>query len=229
MPYISYAEKAMVAIIIDDIGYRKTDANILNLPAKITFSILPHTPYGKYLAQQGFANSHEIMLHIPMEAKNGKRLGPGGLTADMSELTIRKTLTEAFKEIPFAIGVNNHMGSLLTTLEMPMSWVMKFIKEQNVIFVDSATSSSSKAGSIAKTLGIPTLKRDIFLDNNLEHNYIAKQFLLLINQAKTHGTAIAIAHPHPESIKSLKELLPQLAKQNIKLVTVSELLTKPTL
>lgn len=219
----SFAAKDKVAIIIDDIGYRKTDINVLNLPSSITFSILPHTPYGKSLAEQGFIDKHEIMLHIPMQAENGKLLGPGGLTSDMNELMIRTSLKEAFEEIPYAIGINNHMGSLLTALQQPMSWVMKFIKEQNVIFIDSATSSNSKAGAIAKQLGIPTLQRDVFLDNHPEYTYIAKQFSLLIKQAKKYGTAIAIAHPHPESIDSINKLLPQLAGQNIELVAISQL------
>lgn len=224
--FISYnvnATNAKVAIIIDDIGYRKTDANVLQLPSNITLSILPHTPYGKDLAQQGYIANHEIMLHIPMEAENGKFLGPGGLTSDMNETMIRQSLKEAFEEVPFAIGINNHMGSLLTALHQPMSWVMKFIKEQDVIFIDSATSSNSKAGTIAKKLGVPTLQRNIFLDNNLEHTYIAQQFLLLIKRAKRHKIAIAIAHPHPETIDSIKRLLPLLSKQGIELVTISQL------
>ncbi len=221
--YSSFAVQDKIAIIIDDIGYRKTDVNVLNLPPNVTLSILPHTPYGKDLAEQGFLDKHEIMLHIPMEAENGKFLGPGGLTSHMNEMTIRTNLKAAFTEIPFAIGINNHMGSLLTALHQPMLWVMKFIKEQNVIFIDSATSSHSKAASIAKKLGIPTRQRDIFLDNELEYNYIAKQFSRLIKQAKKHGIAIAIAHPHPESIDSINKLLPQLAEENIKLVSISQL------
>lgn len=217
------ATNIKVAIIIDDIGYRKTDANVLQLPSNITLSILPHTPYGKDLAEQGHTANHEIMLHIPMEAENGKLLGPGGLTSDMDEAMIRENLRKAFDEVPFAVGINNHMGSLLTSLHQPMSWVMKFIKEQNVIFIDSATSSKSKAGTIAKELGVPTLARSIFLDNNLEHAYIAQQFSYLIKRAKRHKIAIAIAHPHPETIESIKRLLPLLSKQGIELVTISQL------
>lgn len=226
--YSIYAENIKVAIIIDDIGYRKTDTNVLQLPSNITLSVLPHTPYGKSLAVKGYRNHHEIMLHIPMEAENGKFLGPGGLTSDMDEVTIRKSLKQAFDEIPFAIGVNNHMGSLLTSLHQPMSWVMKFIKEQNVMFIDSVTSSKSKVGAIAKSLGVPTLQRNIFLDNNLEHAYIAQQFSKFIKQAKKHDIAIAIAHPHPETIASIKRLLPLLAEQNIELVPISQLLQHQT-
>ncbi len=212
-----------IAIIIDDIGYRKTDSNILELPANVTFSVLPHTPYGKSLALEGFNKHHEIMLHIPMEAENGKFLGPGGLTHDMNEKVIRKKLKEAFKEIPFAMGINNHMGSLLTTLPQSMLWVMQFIKEKELVFVDSITSSKSQAGAMAKQLGVPTLDRNIFLDNHLEHEYISHQFTLLIERAKEHKMAIAIAHPHPETVRSLLKLIPLLAQKNIELVPISQL------
>lgn len=221
--YYSVAAKAKIAIIIDDIGYRKTDNKVLNLPPNITLSILPHTPYGKSLALEGFKEHHEIMLHIPMEAENGKFLGPGGLTSNMDESSIRKELNEAFEEVPFAIGVNNHMGSLLTTRTKSMYWVMQFIKEKNVVFVDSITSPNSKAMSVAKELGVPSLKRNVFLDNNLEHTYITKQFNLLIERAKKHKTAVAIAHPHPETIRSLQKLFPLLAQNNIELVPISQL------
>jgi len=221
--YYSIAEKAKISIIIDDIGYRKTDCDVLKLPQNITLSVLPHTPYGKSLALEGFNKHHEIMLHIPMEAENGKFLGPGGLTHEMTEQGIRKNLQAAFEEVPFAIGINNHMGSLLTTRPQSMLWVMQFLKEKDVVFVDSITSAKSQASSIAKQLGVPSLERDIFLDNNLRHEYIAKQFALLIERAKERKMAIAIAHPHPETIHALLKLLPLLDQQSIELVPVSQL------
>lgn len=221
--YYCVAEKSRIAIIIDDIGYRKTDSKVLSLPSNITLSVLPHTPYGKSLALTGFNAHHEIMLHIPMEAENGKFLGPGGLTTDMNERSIRKNLKDAFIEIPFAIGVNNHMGSLLTSRPKSMYWIMQFIKEQNVVFVDSITSPKSQAMKVAKQVGVPALKRNIFLDNSLDHINISKQFHLLIKRAKAYKSAIAIAHPHPETIQSLQQLLPLLAQHNIELVPITHL------
>jgi len=220
----SVSQKARVAIIIDDIGYRITDNQVLNLPKNVTFSVLPHTPYGQLLAIKGYEEHHDIMLHIPMEAQNGKALGPGGLTSDMGKAVIHKKLKKAFNEIPFAIGVNNHMGSLLTTLPQSMLWVMQFVKEKEMLFIDSITSSKSQASNIAKQLGIPTMQRNVFLDNNLEHRYISQQFSVLINTAKQHKIAIAIAHPHPATIRSLKLLLPELVKHNVELVSISQLL-----
>lgn len=220
-----YAQTAQVAIIIDDIGYRKSDVNALYLPGNISYAILPHTPYGKRLALQAKAKQNDVILHIPMEAKNGKKLGPGALTSAMNESGIRTSLANAFAEIPFALGINNHMGSKLTELYQPMAWTMQFLRERNLMFVDSVTTNASQAEQVAKSFGVPSLHRHIFLDNKLEHSYIRGQFKQLIRDAKRYQTVVAIAHPHPETVRSLLKLLPLLEQNNIALVSISQLLT----
>jgi len=220
---------ARVSIIIDDIGYRYSDNAVLTLPGDITFAVLPHTPHGKKLAQLAHERHLDVMLHIPMEAENGKLLGPGGLTTEMNEQAIRATLNEAFDEIPFAIGINNHMGSKLTKMYKPMFWTMKYLKEHNHIFVDSMTTRLSRAKDVAKILGVPTLSRQVFLDNQLSREYISKQFAQLIRIANATGSAVAIAHPHPETIEALSELLPELTANNIQLVGISQLLNDSNL
>ena len=219
------AESTKIAIIIDDIGYRYTDKDVLTIPGNITYSILPHTPYGKKLAIQANAKNHDVLLHIPMEAENGKRLGPGALTTTMDEENIHESLSASFAEIPFAIGINNHMGSRLTKLYQPMSWTMNFLKKRHLLFLDSKTCAESQAHQAAVDAGVPVHQRHIFLDNQLDDTYIENQFYQLINASKKNKLAIAIAHPHPETVKNLTRLIPLLAKHNIKLVPLSELYT----
>ena len=223
-PALLYAQSAQVSIIIDDIGYRKSDAQALYLPGNISYAILPHTPYGKKLALKAKAKNNDVILHIPMEAKNGKKLGPGALTSTMNENGIRKSLTNAFDEIPFALGINNHMGSKLTELYQPMAWTMQFLRERNLMFIDSVTTSASQAEQVAISFGVPSLHRHIFLDNKLEHSYIRRQFKQLIRDAKRYQSVVAIAHPHPETIAALRKLLPLLEQNNIELVPISKLL-----
>jgi polysaccharide deacetylase 2 family uncharacterized protein YibQ len=115
------------------------------------------------------------------------------------------------------------MGSHLTQLSIPMTWTMNFLKQHHLLFLDSKTSPHSKAGSIAKSVGVPVRNRHVFLDNHLNDSYITKQFQTLINYAKSQKTAIAIAHPHPETIKALQHLIPTLAQNNIELVPLSAL------
>ena len=217
------AESGRIAIVIDDIGYRYTDKHVLTLPGEITYSILPHTPYGKRIAIKANAKQKDVMLHIPMEAENGKKLGPGGLTSSMTQDEIMASLNDSLAEVPFAIGINNHMGSHLTQLDGPMTWTMNFLKQHHLLFLDSKTSPYSKAGDIAKLVGVPVKNRHVFLDNHLTERYITKQFQTLIKQAKSQKVAIAIAHPHPETVNALKRLIPTLAKNNIELVPLSEL------
>lgn len=219
-----FAEQAKVAIIIDDIGYRPSDQAALNLPGKVTYSVLPHTPFGQQLAAKAHSSQRDVMLHIPMEAMNGKFMGPGGLSATMSKNELRQSLSNALVDIPQAIGINNHMGSKLTTLSLPMQWTMQFLKEQKLFFLDSKTNQRSIAEKMARREGLPTLSRHIFLDNKLNDLYIEGQFNKLIKLAKRTKYAIAIAHPHPESVAALTRLIPTLKKHNIELVSVSALL-----
>jgi len=217
------AQPARIAIVIDDIGYRDTDKHALSLPGAITYSILPHTPYGKTIAIQANKNHKDVMLHIPMEAENGKKLGPGALTSTMNKEEILASLNASLAEVPFAIGINNHMGSHLTQLNDPMIWTMNFLKEHHLLFLDSRTTQYSKAGSIAKLIGVPVQDRHVFLDNQLTDRYITKQFKSLIRYAHSQKTAIAIAHPHPETIQALTRLIPTLVEHNIELVPLSTL------
>jgi polysaccharide deacetylase 2 family uncharacterized protein YibQ len=219
-----YANASQIAIVIDDIGYRQSDTAVLDIPGNITYSVLPHTPLGKVLALQAREQNKEVILHIPMEADNGKTLGPGALTSDMSEQGIRASLKASFAEIPFAVGINNHMGSRLTRLYHPMAWTMRFLKENNYLFLDSVTTEKSKAERVARYFGVPSLHRHVFLDNKLQHDYISRQFQQLIRISKRYNSAVAIAHPHPQTVASLKILIPMLKANGIDLVPLSQLL-----
>ena len=217
------AQTNRVAIVIDDMGYRLTDKHALTLPGAITYAFLPHTTYGKELAMQANNANHDVLIHIPMEAENGKKLGPGALTSMMSEQAFNQSLTKSLADIPFAIGINNHMGSYLTQLYQPMAWTMDFLKQHQLLFLDSKTSPHSKAQQAAIDYGVPVQSRHIFLDNTLTDKYITQQFERLIVFAQKNQIAIAIAHPHPETIATLNKLIPTLKQHNIELVSLSSL------
>ncbi|WP_241242136.1 divergent polysaccharide deacetylase family protein [Thalassotalea sp. G2M2-11] len=224
LSHICLAEQAKVAIIIDDIGYRKTDSHVLKLPGNLTLAILPHTPFGPSLAKKAYEQNKDVILHIPMESESDKLLGPGALISSMDEQAIRDSLQASFDEIPFAIGINNHMGSKLTQQYSPMAWTMRYLKDHQLLFVDSVTTQHSKARKIARHYGVPSLSRHLFLDNQLTQTYISGQFAQLVRQAKKYKRVVAIAHPHPETVTALSYLIPQLASHDIELVGISELL-----
>ena len=217
---------AYVAVVVDDLGYRLREGRLaVALPRDVTLSFLPHTPHGPRLAEAARAAGHEIILHLPMEARSGKRLGPGGLTRDMGRAAVRRTLREALESLPAVAGVSNHMGSLLTRDAAPMGWVMEVLQDRPALyFVDSRTAGGSVAGRTARRHGVPTYTRDVFLDDDPAPEAIRHQLARLAHTARTRGTALGVGHPYPATLALLAEWLPRLADQGIRLVPVSRLI-----
>jgi len=217
---------ALVSIIIDDLGYRyQTSVQAVHSPHALTCSFLPHSPHARALAKQAWLLNKDVMVHLPMEAISGKALGPGGLYKAMSRQQFEKTVQDSIRAIPHAIGINNHMGSLLTSNHTAMDWLMQNIaKRNNLFFIDSRTSQNSQALMHANLNGVMSTGRDIFLDNVVETETIRRQFKRLLWQAQRRGSALAIAHPHPETLAVLEQELPLLAQSGVTLVPVSKLI-----
>ena len=212
----------VVSIIIDDIGYRlKQDRQMIELPGKLTYAVLPNGPKAKQLANYAHQLGKEVILHMPMQSTLGEAPEDGVLEVDMGEKEVVKALREAFSKVPHAVGMNNHQGSMLTRHPGHMAWVMKEMAKKDYFFIDSRTSKQSVAEKIAKEQHVRVLRRDVFLDHDIDISSIKAQFNELIKKAKTNGRAIAIGHPHPETIAVLKELLPTLDTRGIVLEPIS--------
>ena len=225
-PAIDLINQPAISIIIDDMGYRlKAGNRAINLPGAFTYSFLPHSPYSAALSKFAHDQSKEIMLHLPMEAESGNKLGPGGLTEGMTEKKFAQVLESNIESIPHARGFNNHMGSLLTQNQLWMTRLMREVAiDKNLFFVDSKTTSQSIALQTARAEGLKTSKRDIFIDHEESVEFIQRQLKKLIKRAKRKGTALAIAHPKKMTLAILEKWLPELEANGIKLVSVSTLI-----
>jgi hypothetical protein len=217
-----------IAIIIDDIGYRlREDRDVVALPGPLTLSILPHSPHGPDIAARAVAAGKHVMLHLPMEPERADlatALGPGALTRRMDRIDVMRTLNRNLRAVPGAIGVNNHMGSLLTQDARHMRWLMESLRVHDLFFVDSVTTERSVAFAAAGRAGVPALRRDVFLDDARDVATLREEFAELIRIAQRRGTGLAIGHPHPDTIALLRELLPQIGRDGVQLVSVPELL-----
>ncbi len=215
----------LVAIIIDDMGFDKAMAMAFaTLDSRITMAILPGSPFGKVIANRLYVRGVEIMLHLPMEPVQYPEVdpGPGALMADMSPDLLLETLRRNLDSIPHIKGVNNHMGSRLTTLSDQMRQVFTVLKKRDLFFIDSVTVAHSMCGPSASLFKLAFARRDVFLDNVQEQAYITGQFQELIRISQRHGTAIGIGHPYPATLKTLKAVLPELQKK-VRIVRASEL------
>ncbi len=189
----------------------------------ITYALLPHAPHTKQLAAIAHAKGKELILHLPMSSILSRSAGPGTLTAELSHVEFKTLLEQNLQATPHIIGVNNHMGSLLTQQPQQMHWLMRTLKKHGLYFLDSRTTADSLAYHAAKAYAIDTVERDIFLDNNDDLPNIDKAFTQLIQLAKRKGRAVAIGHPRPNTLNYLAKNLPRLKQAGIRLRKVSAL------
>jgi polysaccharide deacetylase 2 family uncharacterized protein YibQ len=219
------ADTVTIAIVIDDLGNHLAQGqDAIDLPGALTYAVLPLRPYSRRLAEQAHARGKEVMLHLPMQASNGKRMGEGGLSLGLDRATFAHTVRTSLASVPHVAGVNNHMGSLLTQHPLAMQWLMEDLAcFDRLYFVDSRTDVRTVARDKARAAGLANAERDVFLDNVQQSYYIRKQLQHLVDEARRHGSAIGIGHPYPETIAVLAEELPRLAEQGIQIVPVSRL------
>ena len=216
---------ARLAIIIDDIGYNKPQSErAARLNGAFTLSVLPFTPHGVSSAQLAHSEGKELMLHLPMSTINNMPMGKGGLVSGMEKDAFLAIVRQDLGNLPHIKGVNNHMGSRLTQETEPMQWLMEELHPRGLYFVDSRTSAQTKALDIANHYQVPSLKRDVFLDDLNETKAIEYQLNRAIQFARQRGSAVAIGHPYAATLSVLEHVQPLLAEQGITLVYVSQLL-----
>jgi len=223
-------DKPVIVIIIDDMGYDKTlGQRAIDLPGALCFSFLPYAPFTSELAENAFSHGKEVLAHIPMQSFEPKNLGKDGLTWAMDKSELTEKLIAQIAEVPHAIGMNNHMGSLLTQDRESMQWVVAALQgstTEGLFFLDSRTTKYTVAERVAFESGLATARRDVFFDHTDNEQAIKEQFQSLVSLAKEQGFAIGIGHPKRNTLKVLFEVLNQLDDYGVVLVPLSKQLLK---
>lgn len=216
-----------VALVVDDLGRSVEDLPPLEaLGVPITYAVLPYQEQTPQVVSELRRRGEEILLHLPMEPKNGEDPGPGALRRGMSDEELREKTLAALAAVPGAAGVNNHMGSGFSTEEGPMTTVLSLLAGRGLFFLDSRTSAESVGYRVARDLGVPAAERQVFLDGDPTQEAITAQFQRLLGLARLHGAAIAIGHPHPETLAALEREVPKAKAEGYEFVPVSYLLDR---
>lgn len=221
------AQAGRLAIVIDDFGYRPTEENkVLQMPAAISVAVLPNAPHARDMATKAHQGGHEVLIHLPMAPLSKQPLEKDTLTPEMSSDEIARIVREASGKVPYAVGLNNHMGSKMTSSLSGMQKVMQVLSHYNYYFLDSMTIGNSQAVPAAQGTQVRVLKRRVFLDDSQNETAIRQQFSRAVKLAQRDGYAIAIGHPHPTTVRVLQQMLPSLPA-DITLVRPSQLLNMP--
>lgn len=222
LPLQRQAPRASVAIVIDDMGLdRPRSDRAVRLPGTLTLAYLP---YAEALAAQtraARAAGHEVILHLPMEPRGGQNPGPGALKASLGEAENLARLRAALAAVPGAVGVNNHMGSRFTEDAAALAPILAEIGALGLYFLDSRTSPRSLAYTTARELGLPTLGRDVFLDDSDAPEAIARQIAAMEARARRTGSVIAIGHPREATLAALEAWLIEAPERGFATVPLS--------
>ena len=206
-----YLGQPQLAIIIDDLGYSlERGVEAAELPAQVTLSIIPNTPYARHLAIHAQISGKEIMMHLPMTSIEDLVSDPLVLTADLSDEAFQRLMADAWASVPGAKGMNNHKGSALTQDRTAMERLMASLVKDGLFFIDSRTTTETIAATVAQEMAVPVASRSVFLDNDRDPESIAANLEHAITIARRTGSVVVIGHPYPETLAVLSEVLPRL-------------------
>jgi polysaccharide deacetylase 2 family uncharacterized protein YibQ len=208
-----------IVLIIDDFGYRNDliSDGFLKLNIPITCAIIPGHSQSKIFAEKAINAGKEVIIHMPMESSvvtSGEE--EYKIKTGMTSEEVEWRINEVLKEIPSAVGMNNHQGSKATTDGKIMSVVASVLKERDKYFLDSRTAANTVGEKSMRSIGVPTASRHVFLDNNPSIDQISAQLDELVAFAKKRGIGIGIGHARPNTLKVLETKIPELLKAGYK-------------
>jgi polysaccharide deacetylase 2 family uncharacterized protein YibQ len=216
VPFADISSKPLVAIVIDDVGIdRPRSRRAWELPGPLTLSFLPYAKDLREQARAAHAKGHELMLHMPMEPAGSADPGPGALLVSLGEPEIRERMNSALDSFDGYIGVNNHMGSRFTANKADMEVVLALLKSRGLMFLDSRTTPQTVGDQVAQELGVPSMSRNVFLDDDESIGAVRKKLAETEEVARRQGFAVAIGHPHEATIQALAEWLPTLSAKGM--------------
>jgi len=227
LPFRDLGSKPLVAIVIDDVGLdRPRSKRAWELPGPLTISFLPYAKDLREQARAARAHGNELMLHLPMEPSGRADPGPNALLVSLSESELRQRVSAALDSFDGYVGVNNHMGSRFTAFRPGMDTTLRLFRARGLLFLDSRTTPESVGDQLAQDLGVPSVARHVFLDDDESIDAVRRKLADTEAVARRQGFVVAIGHPHEATIQALAEWLPGLSAKGLTLAPLSAVLRK---
>ena len=189
-----------LAVIIDDCGYDLAPVRkLVNLNAPFSYAILPYKDFSSDALHVIKGGGQTAMLHLPMEPMDRTAMSEGKITilTDMTAEQVQQLTRKAVDSLP---GI------------------------EGLFFVDSSTYSKSIGDQVARSMGVPTARNNIFLDNSSDEDDIIAKIWQAVEMADRNGSAIAICHARPHTAAAWSKVINEVNASGIQLVPVSSLL-----
>jgi polysaccharide deacetylase 2 family uncharacterized protein YibQ len=220
-----------IALVFDDLGYTTGGMarELLDLPAKVTFAVLPGLRASRAFAESASARGHEVILHLPLEPRDLAHHDPGhdALFVDLGPEENRRRLADLLDGLPAYTGISNHMGSRFSSDSGSVAWLLGEVRrrDRSLFFLDSKTTPYSVIPDRAREVGVPCLSNNLFLDG-VDPDLVqpAVQTRRLRRIADRRGQAIGIGHVRRETVDAVRAAIPHWEAEGIRLVGLSDLM-----
>ena len=218
-----------IAVVIDDFGltYKKNvpDEDWYRIGWPITYAVMPESPRTREAAKRVKETGHELIIHFPFDPFLSLSLPKDRV--DPEDLAkVDALLEKAFRQIPQAVGMNNHRSYKATPNTPLMRAFMERIKARKIYFVDSHVTPKSVVVEEARRAAVLTGSNYIFLE---EPKHYSKEFAAaMLRRAAAHarkqGSVIVIGHHYYHgTYEALVQEEPKLRAEGFQFVFASEL------
>jgi polysaccharide deacetylase 2 family uncharacterized protein YibQ len=191
------AHRGRIVLILDDVGFDHQPLSAaMRIDPNVNFSILPNARRASEVANLLHKQGFEVLCHLPMEPEQFPRVSPGegAVLTTMSDAEIARTTMANLQAVPYARGVNNHMGSRATADRRVM----------------------------AREMSVRAASRNVFLDDVASDAAVRHQIRELAREAEEHGIAIGIGHMYPATVRVLMAEAPALRREGFRFIRASE-------
>ena len=214
---------AGIVLILDDVGFdHQPLAPAMAIDPNVNFAVLPNSRNARGVAAELHQHGFEVLCHLPMEPEGYPSVSPGdgAVLISMSNAEIARATRASIGLVPFARGVNNHMGSRATADRRVMTSVLGALPN-GMYFIDSKTTGASVAGTVARSMHVKTASRSVFLDDVQSEPEIRRQLASLTQAAEERGVAVGIGHMYPSTIRVLASEAAALRARGVRFVRAS--------
>jgi polysaccharide deacetylase 2 family uncharacterized protein YibQ len=108
--------------------------------------------------------------------------------------------------------------------EERLTIVMEELAKRGLYFVDSRTAADSRGREAANRAGVRFAARDVFIDHTPGYAAAMESLNAVSRKRGENGKPLLlIGHPHPETVRALRDALPRWQAEGVRLAALPTL------
>ena len=147
--------------------------------------------------------------------------GPNALLTTLREDELMRRFRWGLSRFDGYVGVSNHMGSRFMARAELVRPILDEIDDRGLLFLDSWTRADTAGTELARDMGLPNTRRDVFLDNEQTVDFVTNRLAQLEAIARKKGFSVGLGHPHPVTLEVLERWIPRARDRGVTLVPIS--------